>query len=210
MSVSKPPQAEHGATYHLPEIGRRLSSGQLPNDLRVAILIWSLETLQRGPTESSASVTAVMRGSAGSVFASVSFSGRMTVEVSSIPRGGCDSSLTGLSPAAGQYLRETPRGSTDGSRRQRLNRASAESPRGDMARSSATALPERVIVICSPRAARSTTSPPCLRRSPMLTSAIPRDVRRQAATHVVPSRRNVMAIPRCSRSRSVEQSPNRR
>jgi hypothetical protein len=30
---------------------------------------------------------------------------------------------------------------------------------GDIARSSATALPERVIVICSPRAARSTTSP---------------------------------------------------
>lgn len=60
-------------------------------------------------------------------------------------------------------------GSTAGSRRRRLSRASAERG-GRTGRSSATALPERVIVIRSPRAARSTTSPPWLRRSRMLTS----------------------------------------
>ena len=62
-----------------------------------------------------------------------------------------------------------PTGSTAGSRLQRRKRVSAEIGGRDSARSSATGLPERVIVICSPRAARSMTSPPWLRRSRVLT-----------------------------------------
>ncbi len=65
-------------------------------------------------------------------------------------------------------------GSTGASRLQRLTSAAAERVLDGSARNSATALPERVMVICSPCAARSTMSPPWLRRSRMLTSDMPR------------------------------------
>lgn len=63
-------------------------------------------------------------------------------------------------------------GSRAGRWRQRSTSASEDNPGRESGRSSATRLPALVIVISSPRAARSTTSPPRLRRSLMLTSVI--------------------------------------
>jgi hypothetical protein len=74
-------------------------------------------------------------------------------------------------------------GSIGGSRRQRSSRAWAESDVRETARNSATGIPERVIVMRSPHAARSTTSPPWLRSSLMLTLAMLTTVSR-----VIPNR----------------------
>ena len=64
------------------------------------------------------------------------------------------------------------RGTTEGSCRQRDSSTSAGSVSASIGRNEATGLPARVIVICSPRAARSTTSPPLLRSSRMVTFAL--------------------------------------
>ena len=64
------------------------------------------------------------------------------------------------------------RKSTGGSRCHRSSRVSASTGCRLRGRSSATGLPSRVIVICSPRATRSTTSPPWLRSSRIVTSVM--------------------------------------
>ena len=63
-------------------------------------------------------------------------------------------------------------GSTSGRRAQRRMSSSRATGEGRSATSCATGLPARVIVNCSPRCARSTTSPPWLRRSRIETSAM--------------------------------------
>ncbi len=65
-------------------------------------------------------------------------------------------------------------GSIGGSCLRRASSASADNRGRGTGRSSATGLPALVIVIGSPRPARSTTSPPLFRRSRMLTSVIRR------------------------------------
>lgn len=90
-------------------------------------------------------------------------------------------------------------GSTEGRWRHRLSSGSAARPGCRSGRSSATRRPALVIVMSSPRDARSTTSPPLLRRSRMLTSVIAINVSRVIQS---PARSLALAPCPCARRAS--------
>lgn len=106
------------------------------------------------PSRPNATARQSTSGSAGSAEASARRGRRMTVDVSRIAPVLATRAAQGLASRNSSTSACRAAGSRGGSRRHRASNASATSGGCDAGRSSATALPARVIVIDSPRAAR--------------------------------------------------------